>query len=54
MATITRSIDINAPVGKVFAYLNDPTSGPEWMVSMMEVSNVTGSGVASVTTGNTR
>jgi uncharacterized membrane protein len=45
MATITRSIDINAPVEKVFAYLNDPTSGPEWMVSMMEVSNVTGSGV---------
>ncbi len=45
MATITRSIDINAPVEKVFAYLIDPTSGPEWMVSMMEVSNVSGSGV---------
>jgi uncharacterized membrane protein len=45
MATITRSIDINAPVEKVFTYLIDPTSGPEWMVSMMEVSNVSGSGV---------
>lgn len=45
MATITRSIHINAPVEQVFAYLDDPTNGPDWMVSMMEVSDVTGSGV---------
>lgn len=45
MATITRSININAPVEKVFAYLDEPANNPEWMVSLVGVSNVTGSGV---------
>jgi uncharacterized membrane protein len=45
MPTINNSIHINAPVEKVFAYMTDPTNLPEWMVSMSEVTGVTGSGV---------
>jgi len=45
MATVTKSININAPVDKVFAYVSDPMNIPDWMVGMMEVSDVTGSGV---------
>jgi len=44
MAKITKSIRIKAPAGKVFAYVADPTSLTEWMVGMMEVSDVSGSG----------
>jgi uncharacterized protein YndB with AHSA1/START domain len=45
MPTINNSINISAPVEKVFAYLADPLSGPEWFVGMSEVTDVTGSGV---------
>jgi len=45
MPTINNSINISAPVEKVFAYLTDPLSGPEWFVGMSEVTDVTGSGV---------
>ena len=45
MPTINNSININAPVEKVFAYVSDPMNSPEWMVSLSEVSDVTGSGV---------
>jgi len=45
MATITTSINISAPVEKVFAYLTDPLSTPEWLVGATEVTDVTGSGV---------
>jgi uncharacterized membrane protein len=45
MARAKRSININAPVDKVFAYIDDPTNGPEWMPSLTEVSDVSGSGV---------
>lgn len=44
MAKIRRSITIEAPVEKVFSYVTDPMSLTEWMVGMMDVSNVTGSG----------
>jgi carbon monoxide dehydrogenase subunit G len=45
MPTINNSINISAPVEKVFAYLTDPLTNPEWLVGMSEVTDVTGSGV---------
>ena len=45
MEKVERSITINAPVEKVFDYLADPMSQLEWLPSMMEVKDVTGSGV---------
>jgi uncharacterized protein YndB with AHSA1/START domain len=45
MPTINNSININAPVEKVFAYTTDPTSLAEWMVGITDVKDVTGSGV---------
>jgi uncharacterized protein YndB with AHSA1/START domain len=45
MPKINNSINISAPVEKVFAYLADPLSGPEWFVGTTEVTDVTGSGV---------
>ncbi len=45
MAKVERSITINAPVEKVFNYLADPMTQPEWLPSMMEVKDVSGSGV---------
>lgn len=45
MATIHKSITINGPVDKVFAYVDDPMTSPEWLPSMTEVSDVSGSGV---------
>ena len=44
MAKVERSITINAPVEKVFAYIEDPTNNPEWIPSMIEVTDVTGQG----------
>jgi uncharacterized membrane protein len=45
MTTITKSIDISAPVEKVFAYLSDSRNLPEWFVGLSEVTDVSGSGV---------
>ena len=45
MATIATSIQIKAPVDKVFAYVTNPMKLPEWMVGIMEVKDVTGSEV---------
>ena len=45
MTTITKSIDISAPVENVFAYLSDPRNLPEWFVGVSEVTDVRGSGV---------
>ena len=45
MPTIKKSIHIDASVERVFAYITDPTNSPEWMVSLTEVRNVTGTGV---------
>ena len=45
MAKIQRSIIINAPPEKVFAYLQDPMNVPEWLPGMIEVRNITGSDV---------
>lgn len=37
MAKVKKSIRINAPVGKVFDYLADQKSQPDWIPSMVEV-----------------
>ncbi|MFZ1866801.1 MAG: SRPBCC family protein [Polyangiales bacterium] len=42
METIEKSIIINAPVQKVFEYIDDPRNDPEWMIDMMEVHEVEG------------
>jgi uncharacterized membrane protein len=40
VATLVKSIIINAPVEKVFAYMEEPTNMPEIWPSMVEVRNV--------------
>jgi len=45
MPKINNSINISAPVEKVFAYVTDPMSLPEWFVGVSEVTDVSGSGV---------
>ena len=45
MPIINNSINISAPVEKVFAYVTDPMNLPEWFVGMTEVTDVSGSGV---------
>ena len=45
MSKINNSINISAPVEKVFAYVTDPMHLPEWFVGMTEVTDVSGSGV---------
>jgi uncharacterized membrane protein len=45
MVKVERSITINSPVEKVFNYLADPMAQPEWIPSMMDVKDVSGSGV---------
>lgn len=47
MARIHKSIEIKAPVNKVFAYIDNPKNTPDWLPSMIEVKNVTGSGVGT-------
>jgi len=44
MPKINKSININAPVEKVFAYITDPMNILEWLVGVVEVTDVTGSG----------
>jgi uncharacterized membrane protein len=44
MPSIHKSIDIKAPVKKVFSYVEDPKNEPEWMMSMAEVKDLKGSG----------
>ena len=41
---VHKSIEISAPVEKVFSYLEDPGNNPEWIESMIEVKNISGSG----------
>jgi len=45
MEMIQKSIDINGSVDRVFAYIDDPATGTQWLPSMMEVRNISGSGV---------
>jgi coenzyme Q-binding protein COQ10 len=45
MARVERSITINAPVEKVFAYIEDPINELEWIPSLVEIQDVAGQGV---------
>ncbi len=45
MARVERSITINAPVEKVFAYIIDPTNELESIPSITDIRNVKGEGV---------
>ncbi|MHC4572330.1 MAG: SRPBCC family protein [Planctomycetota bacterium] len=45
MAKIERSITINAPVEQVFAYIENPMNNLEWIPSVIDIKDVTGSGV---------
>ena len=45
MPKINNSINISAPVEKVFAYVADPLANLEWLVGTTEVTDVTGSGI---------
>jgi uncharacterized membrane protein len=45
MERLEKTVVINAPVEKVFSYLEDPNNGPEWIPGMVETREVTGSGV---------
>lgn len=45
MEKIKKSITINAPVEKVFEYIKDVKTIPEWMPSMVEVYDSTGTNV---------
>ncbi len=45
MAKVERTVTINAPVEKVFTYVADPMNLVDWVPSVMEVHDVTGSGV---------
>lgn len=45
MPKINTSININAPVDKVFAYITDPLHTLEWLVGVVQIKDVTGTGV---------
>lgn len=45
METIRKSITVNTPVENVYNYLADHTNEPEWIPSMIEVKESTGSNV---------
>jgi carbon monoxide dehydrogenase subunit G len=45
MAKVEKTITINAPVEKVFGYVEDPMSQLEYLPSIVEVKDVTGQGV---------
>jgi uncharacterized membrane protein len=47
MAKVEKSITINAPVEKVFAYIEDPMNQLEYLPSIVEVKDVTGQGVGA-------
>lgn len=42
MQTVKKSIDIHAPVDRVFSYVEDPNNQLEWMTSLMDVRNISG------------
>ena len=45
MPKIENSITIDAPVDKVFDYISDPMNQVEWLTSLMEIRDLSGSGV---------
>jgi carbon monoxide dehydrogenase subunit G len=49
VAKVERTVTINAPIDKVFAYIADPTSELEFVPGITDVRNVTGEGVGQTT-----
>ena len=47
MARFHKSIEIKAPVDKVFSYIDDPNNGPEVITNLIEVKDVEGKGVGT-------
>ena len=45
MAWVEGSITINAPIEKVFAYLDDPAHGMDFIPSITDIRDITGQGV---------
>jgi carbon monoxide dehydrogenase subunit G len=45
MEVIHKSIDIDDAPDRVFAYVADPSTGTEWLPSLMDIRNVSGTGV---------
>ncbi len=54
MAKVEKSITINAPVEKVFAYIEDPMNQLEYLPSIVEVKDVTARESERTTAGPTR
>lgn len=44
MPRVHESVDINAPVEKVFAYVEDPRNAPEWIFSMVDIYDLSAKG----------
>ena len=45
MATVERSVTINAPVEKIFSYISNPRNELEWLPSVIDVRHIVGKGV---------
>ena len=45
MVRIHTSVEINAPLTQVYAYLSNPQHELEWMVGMQDLHNLSGSGI---------
>ena len=45
MAKVERSININAPIDKVFSYVADPRNELEYIPSITDIRDITGQGV---------
>jgi uncharacterized membrane protein len=47
MARVEKSVHVDAPLERVFAYLRDPMSNLEWLPGMIKVTKVSGEGVGA-------
>lgn len=45
MTVVRKEVVVDAPVERVFAYINEPTTLSEWLPSMVGVQGVIGSGL---------
>jgi uncharacterized protein YndB with AHSA1/START domain len=44
MISLTKTVLVDAPADRVFAYVTEPTTMAEWLVSMVETRDVIGAG----------
>jgi uncharacterized protein YndB with AHSA1/START domain len=44
MLSLTKNIVVSAPPERVFAYVSEPATMPEWLGGLVEVRNVVGAG----------